>query len=169
MRVGIGFDVHRFGEGRRLILGGVEFDSETGLSGHSDADVLTHAVIDALLGAAALGDIGQHFPDSDERWRDASSLDMLRTAVQLLEGDNYQPVNVDVAVAAEAPPLAPRIGAMRERLAEALRIAPAQVSIKATTAEGLGAIGRGEGIAAWAVALIDRVREPEFPRGAGGA
>ncbi len=169
MRVGIGFDVHRFGEGRRLILGGVELDSEVGLSGHSDADVLTHAVIDALLGAAALGDIGLHFPDSDERWRDASSLDMLRTAMQLLEADNYQPVNIDVAVAAEAPRLAPRIGAMRERLAETLGIAPTQVSIKATTAEGLGAIGREEGIAAWAVALIDRVREPEFPRGAGGA
>lgn len=169
MRVGIGFDVHRFAEGRRLVLGGVELEAEKGLSGHSDADVLTHAVIDALLGAAGLGDIGHHFPDTDERWRDASSLDMLRLVVQRLEADNYQPVNIDVALAIEAPRLAPSISRMRERLAEALRISPGQVSIKATTAETLGAVGRGEGAAAWAVALIDHVREPEFPRGAGGA
>lgn len=163
MRVGIGFDVHRFGTGRRLILGGVEFDEETGLLGHSDADVLTHAVIDALLGAAGLGDIGQHFPDSDEQWRDASSINMLMAVRRMLEVRNYQPVNVDVSLVAEHPRLAQRIGAMRESLASALGIAPAFVSIKATTAEGLGALGRGEGIGAWAVALIDRLEVPELP------
>jgi 2-C-methyl-D-erythritol 2,4-cyclodiphosphate synthase len=163
MRVGIGFDIHRFAEGRRLILGGVEFEGEVGLLGHSDADVLTHAVIDALLGAAGLGDIGEHFPDSEERWRDASSLDMLRAVRQMLEAENYQPVNVDVSLAAERPRLSPRIGAMRECLASVLGVAPSFVSIKATTAEGLGAIGRTEGIAAWAVALVDRVQEPDLP------
>lgn len=163
MRVGIGFDVHRFGTGRRLILAGVEFDDETGLLGHSDADVLTHAVIDALLGAAGLGDIGQHFPDSDEQWRDASSINMLMAVRRMLEVRNYQPVNVDVSLVAERPRLAQRIGAMRESLASALGIAPAFVSIKATTAEGLGALGRGEGIGAWAVALIDRLEVPELP------
>ncbi|UCC47650.1 MAG: 2-C-methyl-D-erythritol 2,4-cyclodiphosphate synthase [Gemmatimonadota bacterium] len=163
MRVGIGFDVHRFGPERRLILAGLEFDEEPGLLGHSDADVLTHAVIDALLGAAGLGDIGQHFPDSDERWRDASSIEMLMAVRRMLEARNYQPVNVDVSLVAERPRLAARVEAMRESLASALGIAPAFVSIKATTAEGLGALGRGEGIAAWAVALIDRLEVPELP------
>ncbi len=163
MRVGVGFDIHPFGEGRRLVLAGVEFAGEPGLLGHSDADVVTHAVIDALLGAAGLGDIGRHFPDSDERWRDASSLEMLGSVRQMLEADNYQPVNVDVSLAAERPRLGSRVEEMRERLASTLGIDPRFVSIKATTAEGLGAVGRAEGIAAWAVALIDRVREPEMP------
>ncbi len=163
MRVGIGFDVHRFAEGRRLILAGVEFEGETGLQGHSDADVVTHAVIDALLGAAGLGDIGQHFPDSDERWRDASSVEMLAAVRRTLEAENYQTVNLDVSVVAERPRLAPRVDAMREGLASALGIAPACVSIKASTAERLGALGRAEGVAAWAVALIDRMRSPELP------
>jgi 2-C-methyl-D-erythritol 2,4-cyclodiphosphate synthase len=163
MRVGIGFDIHRFAEGRRLVLAGVEFEGEAGLLGHSDADVLTHAVIDALLGAAGLGDIGQHFPDSEERWRSASSLEMLGAVRRMLEAKNYQPVNVDVSLVAERPRLIARAGAMRAKLASVLGIAPSFVSIKATTAEGLGAIGRGEGIAAWAVALIDRVPEPELP------
>ncbi|UCC72685.1 MAG: 2-C-methyl-D-erythritol 2,4-cyclodiphosphate synthase [Gemmatimonadota bacterium] len=163
MRVGVGFDVHRFAEGRRLILAGVEFEGETGLEGHSDADVLTHAVIDALLGAAGLGDIGQHFPDSDERWRDTSSMEMLASVRRMLEDENYQAVNVDVSVVAERPRLAARVGAMRNSLASVLGIGPAFVSIKATTAEGLGALGRAEGIAAWAVALIDRMRSPELP------
>jgi 2-C-methyl-D-erythritol 2,4-cyclodiphosphate synthase len=163
MRVGIGFDVHRFGTGRRLVLAGVEFDEDVGLVGHSDADVLTHAVIDALLGAAGLGDIGQHFPDVDERWRDASSIEMLMAVRHMLEAQNYQPVNVDVSLVAERPRLAPKVEAMRERLASALGIAPACVSVKATTAEGMGALGRGEGIAAWAVALIDRLGGSNLP------
>jgi 2-C-methyl-D-erythritol 2,4-cyclodiphosphate synthase len=163
MRVGTGFDIHPFAEGRRLVLAGVEFEGEEGLAGHSDADVLTHAVIDALLGAAGLGDIGQHFPDSDERWRDASSIEMLAAVRRMLEAENYQPVNVDVAVVAERPRISARVDTMRESLAAVLGIGPGFVSIKATTAEGLGALGRAEGIAAWAVALIDRMRSPELP------
>lgn len=163
MRVGIGFDIHRFAEGRRLVLAGVEFQGATGLEGHSDADVITHAVIDALLGAAGLGDIGAHFPDSDERWRDASSIDLLATVRRMLEDENYQAVNLDVAVVAERPRLAEEEKAMRENLAAALRIGPGHVSIKATTPEGLGALGRAEGIGAWAVVLIDRMRSPALP------
>lgn len=163
MRTGIGFDVHRFDDGRRLVLGGVEFPDEVGLLGHSDADALTHAVIDALLGAAALGDIGRHFPPEDERWRDASSLDLLRTVRTMLEGDGYQPVNIDVSLVAERPHIGPRVDAMREKLASALGIGVQAVSIKATTAEGLGAIGRVEGIAAWAVALVDRMDDTGSP------
>lgn len=163
MRVGIGFDVHRFGEGRRLVLGGVEFQGETGLLGHSDADVVTHAVIDALLGAAGQGDIGQHFPENEERWRDASSLEMLRAVRRVLESENYQPVNVDVSVVAERPRLGDRSPEMCKNLADALGIAPSFVSIKATTAEGLGALGRAEGLAAWAIAAIDRVQDPGAP------
>jgi 2-C-methyl-D-erythritol 2,4-cyclodiphosphate synthase len=161
--VGLGFDIHRFAKGRRLVLAGVEFEGETGLLGHSDADVVTHAVVDALLGAAGLGDIGRHFPDTDERWRDAPSLEMLEAVRQMLEAHNYQPVNVDVSVLAERPRLSDRGEAMRANLAAVLGIAPSCVSIKATTAEELGAVGRGEGIAAWAVALIDRVKEPDLP------
>lgn len=163
MRTGIGFDVHRFEEGRRLVLAGVEFPDEVGLLGHSDADALTHAVIDALLGAAALGDIGRHFPPEDERWRDASSLDLLRTVRTMLEGDGYQPVNIDVSLVAERPHIGSRVDAMREKLASALGIGVQAVSIKATTAEGLGAIGRVEGIAAWAVALVDRMDDTGSP------
>jgi 2-C-methyl-D-erythritol 2,4-cyclodiphosphate synthase len=163
MRVGVGFDIHRFAEGRRLILGGVEFDGEPGLEGHSDADVLTHAVIDALLGAAGMGDIGQHFPDTSDRWRDASSLELLRIVRRMLEAENYQPVNVDVAVVAERPRVGPKVDSMRATLAATLGISSSFVSIKATTAEGLGALGRAEGIAAWAVASIDRLRMPDSP------
>lgn len=163
MRVGIGFDIHAFAEGRRLVLAGTDFEDEVGLQGHSDADVLTHAVIDALLGAAGMGDIGQHFPDTDERWRDASSLAMLAEVRRRLEDENYQPVNVDVSIVAERPRLAPKVKTMRETLARVLGIGPDFVSIKATTAERLGALGRAEGIAAWAVALIDRVPESDLP------
>ena len=163
MRVGIGYDVHRFAEGRKLILAGVEFPHETGLEGHSDADVVTHAVIDALLGAAGLGDIGGRFPDDDPRWRDASSLDLLGDVVGLLELENYHVVNVDVCVVAERPRIAAHAQAMRQRLGERLAIGPDFVSVKATTAEKLGAIGREEGIAAWAAALIDRIDEPGLP------
>ena len=154
MPVGIGYDVHRFAEGRRLILLGVEFEAPRGLLGHSDADVATHAIIDALLGAAALGDIGQHFPPSDPRWANARSIDLLRAIVELLDTCNWSPVNVDVTIVAESPKIGPRAVEMRQLIAEVIRVDPARVSVKATTNEGLGFIGRGEGICALAVAEI---------------
>lgn len=156
LRVGIGIDFHRFAPGRRLVLGGVEIPHEHGLLGHSDADVVLHALCDALLGAAALGDIGKHFPPTEARWRDISSLVLLRRVRELLEGAGFCPLQVDVAVVAERPRLAPHIPEMRQRIAEALAIPEEAVSVKATTAEGLGALGRGEGIGAWAVALIQK-------------
>lgn len=155
-RVGIGVDFHRFAPGRRLVLGGVEIPHDQGLLGHSDADVVLHALCDALLGAAALGDIGQHFPPMEERWRGISSVVLLRRVRELLEGAGFRPLQVDVAVVAEKPRLAPYIPKMRRTIAEALGIPEAAVSVKATTAEGMGALGRGEGIGAWAVALIQR-------------
>lgn len=154
MAVGIGYDVHRFGEGRRLVLLGVEFPAHRGLLGHSDADVATHAVIDALLGAAALGDIGTHFPPSDPRWEGARSIDLLRAMSDLLRRDHWTPVNVDVTIVAEHPRVGPRAPEMRRLVAEAIGIDPRRVSVKATTNEGLGFIGREEGIAALAVAEI---------------
>ena len=147
--VGIGYDSHRFAEGRRLVLGGVEIEFERGLDGHSDADVLTHAVIDAVLGAAGAGDIGTLFPDSDERWRDADSIDLLRTAVGTIGG---RIVNVDATVICEEPRLGPHRAEMERILAEATS---ARVSVKATTNEGMGWVGRGEGIACIAVASVD--------------
>jgi 2-C-methyl-D-erythritol 2,4-cyclodiphosphate synthase len=148
VRIGIGYDSHRFGGSGPLLLGGVEVDHDAGLDGHSDADVLTHAVIDALLGAAGLGDLGTHFPPDEEQWRDADSLDLLRTVVGMLDG----PVaNVDATVICEAPRLGPRRAEMESNLTEALG---APVNVKATTNEGMGFVGRGEGIAAIAVALI---------------
>ncbi len=155
MRAGIGYDSHRFADGRRLVLGGVEIPHEQGLTGHSDADAVSHAVTDALLGAAALGDIGAHFPPDDEQWRDADSIDLLERAMTLVRAEGYRPVNVDVTVVCEAPRLRPYIGAMRERLADALDLDRDAVSVKATTNEGMGWIGRGEGIAALVVAVID--------------
>jgi 2-C-methyl-D-erythritol 2,4-cyclodiphosphate synthase len=149
MSVGIGYDSHRFAEGRRLVLGGVEIDYERGLTGHSDADVLTHAVIDALLGAAGLGDIGSFFPDDDPRWRDADSLDLLRTVVGMVSG---RIVNVDATIVCEAPRLAPHRAEMERLLAEATS---ARVVVKATTNEGMGWVGRGEGIACIAVASVE--------------
>ncbi|HUF50274.1 MAG TPA: 2-C-methyl-D-erythritol 2,4-cyclodiphosphate synthase [Longimicrobiales bacterium] len=157
MRVGTGYDSHRFTAGRKLILGGVEIEHDAGLAGHSDADVLAHAVTDALLGAAGLGDIGRHFPPSDARWRDANSIELLNVAGQLAAEQNYQVVNVDATVICEAPKLAPYIEQMCHRLAGALGIAPRLVSVKGKTNEGMGWIGRGEGIAALAVVLIDRI------------
>ncbi len=154
MRVGIGYDVHRCDEARDLVLGGVELPHEVGLAGHSDADALLHAIIDALLGAAALGDIGQHFPPDEPQWKDASSLDLLGRALALVREAGFEVENVDATVIAEGPRLAPHIPAMRERIASALGIEAGRVSVKATTQEGLGAIGRGEGIAAMAVALV---------------
>jgi len=157
MRVGLGYDSHRFESGRRLVLGGVEIDHERGLAGHSDADVVAHAVTDALLGAASLGDIGRHFPPTDERWRDADSIELLRQAGQLAGEQNYQVVNVDVTVLCEAPRLAPHADAMCRRLAGALDLAPRLVSVKAKTNEHMGWVGRGEGIAALAVVLVNRI------------
>lgn len=154
-RSGIGFDSHRLEAGRRLVLGGVEIeDAEAGLAGHSDADVLTHAVIDALLGAAGLGDIGQHFPDTDERWRDADSLELLRAAVAMVREAGYAPANVDATVACEAPKLAPFRDGMRARLAEAAGLDPAAMNVKFTTGERMGFVGRGEGVAALAIATV---------------
>jgi 2-C-methyl-D-erythritol 2,4-cyclodiphosphate synthase len=149
MSVGIGYDSHRFEQGRRLVLGGVEIEHPQGLAGHSDADVLTHAVIDALLGAAGLGDLGTHFPPEEERWRDADSIDMLRTAVGLIGG---RIVNVDATVVCEAPRLGPHRQEMERILGEATS---ARVSVKATSNEAMGWVGRGEGIACVAVAQVD--------------
>ena len=155
MRIGQGYDVHPFEDGRRLVLGGVTFEGETGLAGHSDGDVLTHAVIDALLGAAALGDIGGHFPSTDARLRDADSIDLLRQVAKLVAAAGFRMGNVDLTVVAERPRIAPRVTEMRQRLAAALGVDTARVSVKATTTDGLGFTGRGEGIAALAVALLD--------------
>jgi 2-C-methyl-D-erythritol 2,4-cyclodiphosphate synthase len=148
-RVGIGYDSHRFADGRPLVLGGVEVAHERGLAGHSDADVLAHAVMDALLGAAGMGDIGEHFPDDEERWRDADSIDLLRTVVGMVDGEI---VNIDATLVCERPRLGPYRAEMERRLAEATS---ARVSVKATTNEGMGWVGRGEGIACMAVASID--------------
>ena len=155
LRIGIGHDIHPLVAGRPLVLGGVRFESERGLAGHSDADVLAHAIGDALLGALALGDLGTHFPPGDPRWRDASSLDLLRRIRALLDERGARPVNVDATLVAEAPRIAPHRERMCRNLAGALGLAESQVSVKAGTSEGLGALGRGEGIAAWAVALIE--------------
>ena len=155
-RIGHGYDVHRLTEGRRLILGGAEIPFEKGLLGHSDADVLTHAVMDAVLGAAALGDIGKYFPDSDERYRGADSLALARKTAELLREAGYTVSNIDVTVLCQRPKLAPHIPAMRENIARAYGIPTDAVSVKATTEEGLGFTGSGEGIAAHAVALICR-------------
>ena len=149
---GIGFDSHRLAAGRRLVIGGVHIPYELGLDGHSDSDVLTHAVIDALLGAGGLGDIGQHFPDTDERFRDADSIALLAEVVAMLAREGYEPVNVDCTVVMEAPKLSPHRQAIRERLAATLALDVRRVNVKASTGERMGFIGRGEGVAALAVA-----------------
>lgn len=156
MRIGHGYDVHRLVEGRRLILGGVDIPFEKGLLGHSDADVLAHAVMDALLGAAALGDIGKLFPDSDPAYEGADSLALLRQVARVLDENGYEISNVDATVLAQRPKLAPHIPMMRKRLAAAMGVEPSQVSVKATTEEGLGFTGGGEGIAAHAAVLIEK-------------
>jgi 2-C-methyl-D-erythritol 2,4-cyclodiphosphate synthase len=155
-RTGLGYDCHRFEYGRPLVLGGVEVEHERGLAGHSDADVLTHAIIDALLGAAALGDIGQHFPDTDERYREIDSLELLRRTVDMLIQDGYSIVNVDATVVIEQPRLAPLRERIRDSLAGALGLSLEQVSVKATRGEGMGFVGREEGAAALAVATVER-------------
>ena len=154
MRIGHGYDVHRLVEDRKLILGGVEIPYEKGLLGHSDADVLLHALSDALLGAAALGDIGQHFPDTDERYRGADSRMLLRSVADMLAERGFSVVNVDCTVLAQRPKLAPHIPQMRENIAVDLGLPLDRVSVKATTEEGLGFTGEGKGIAAHAVALL---------------
>lgn len=153
---GLGYDAHRFAPGRRLVLGGVEIEHEQGLAGHSDADVLTHAVIDALLGAAALGDIGEHFPDTDERYRDADSIELLRASVQLLTERGFAVGHVDATIVIERPHIAPAREQIRATLAQALGVGVEHVSVKATRGEGMGFIGRGEGAAALAVATVER-------------
>ena len=156
-RFGMGYDVHRLVEGRKLILGGVDVPYEKGLLGHSDADVLLHAVSDALLGAAALGDIGKHFPDTDERFRGADSGKLLEEVVRLIRAEGYAIGNVDACVVAQAPKLLPYIPQMRENIARMLNVAVSDVNVKATTEERLGFTGSGEGMSAYAVAGIERV------------
>ncbi len=153
-RVGIGYDVHQLIEGRPLIIGGITIPHSLGLAGHSDADVLLHAICDALLGAAAMGDIGVHFPDSDERWKGVNSRELLRNVSTLLSKRGYQVINVDATVALELPKIRPYIDSMRRLIAKDLGIQINQVSVKATTSEGLGMVGREEGAAAWAICLL---------------
>jgi len=168
LRVGIGYDAHRLAEGRRLVLGGVEIPHERGLLGHSDADVLLHAVMDALLGAAGLGDIGCHFPNTDEQFRDASSVFMLVATASLLDARGFRAAQVDATVIAEAPRIAEHVPAMRAQIAETLELDEELITIKATTQEGLGWIGRGEGIAAIAVAQVERVARRAAMKGVKG-
>ena len=154
MRIGTGYDVHKLAEGRKLIIGGVEIPYEKGLLGHSDADVLVHAIMDALLGAAALGDIGKHFPDTDPKYKGADSLMLMREVRRILKENGYRIGNVDSTIIAQAPKMSPHIDTMRRNIADALGLDVSQVSVKATTEERLGFTGRGEGISAQAVALI---------------
>jgi 2-C-methyl-D-erythritol 2,4-cyclodiphosphate synthase len=156
MRIGQGFDVHALAPGRKLVLGGVHIPHPVGLAGHSDADVLLHAICDALLGAAGLGDIGRHYPDSDAQYAGIDSRRLLRDVAARLAAGGWRVLNVDATVIAQAPRLAPHFAAMTAHIAQDLGVAPGAVSLKATTTEGLGFAGRGEGIAALAVALIDR-------------
>src|SRR6185503_8172889 len=156
-RIGIGYDIHRLVEGRKLMLGGVDVPFEKGLLGHSDSDVLTHSICDALLGAAALGDIGTHFPDSDPRWAGVSSLEFLARVVELVSQKGYRIGNVDATVMAERPKLMPYIQAMCENLGRVLKIDSDQINIKAKTNEGMESVGRGEAIAAQAVALLTTI------------
>ena len=160
MRIGHGYDVHRLVPGRKCILGGVDIPHETGLDGHSDADVLVHAVMDALLGALALGDIGKHFPDTDPRYQGADSLALLRHVAAVGETEGYRLGNLDATVLAQAPKLAPHIGQMRENIASAIGGEVGRVSVKATTEEKLGFTGAKQGIAAHCVCLLEECREP---------
>lgn len=155
MRIGIGYDVHRLAPGRKLLLGGVHVPHDKGLAGHSDADALCHAITDALLGALALGDIGAHFPDTDPRFKGADSLELLKTALNLVRNQGYHIVNIDANIIAERPKLRPHIEAIRARLAETLGIATDRISIKAKTNEGLGPEGREEAISAQAAVLLE--------------
>ncbi len=156
MRIGHGYDVHRLVEGRRLVLGGVEIPFELGLLGHSDADVLLHAIMDAMLGAAAMGDIGRMFPDTDEKYADADSSKLLRVVAERINEQGYKVLNLDCTIIAQAPKLSPHIPGMTEKIAKVLEIPISRVNVKATTEEHLGFTGRGEGIAAHAVVLIEQ-------------
>jgi 2-C-methyl-D-erythritol 2,4-cyclodiphosphate synthase len=155
-RVGHGFDAHRFAEGRKLVIGGVDIPFDKGLLGHSDADVLLHAICDALLGAVGMGDIGQMFPDTDEKYRGISSMVLLERTAEAVYSKGYRVLNIDTTVAAQAPKLAPHVKTMNSNIAKALGVDVGQVSVKATTTEKMGFTGRGEGIAAWAVALMEK-------------
>jgi 2-C-methyl-D-erythritol 2,4-cyclodiphosphate synthase len=155
MRIGMGYDVHRLVEGRKLVLGGVTIPFDKGLLGHSDADVLVHAVCDALLGAAGLGDIGLHFPDTDPEYKDVSSIKILAKTYELIGGKGFTIMNLDSTIFADAPKLSPFRDAMQKNIARTIEIEPDRVNVKATTFEGLGMIGKGEGIGAMCVALID--------------
>ena len=157
MRIGFGYDSHRFEPGRRLVLGGVEFPGETGLRGHSDADVLIHAIIDALLGAAALGDIGSHFPDTDPKWKDADSAELLAQVVNEIRGAGYQIGNVDATVVCERPKIGPRVAEIRTRLSQLLNLSTSQLSIKGKTNEKMDDVGAGVGIEVHAVCLLEEV------------
>ncbi len=159
MRIGSGYDVHKLVEGRRLILGGIEIPFEKGLLGHSDADVLIHAIMDALLGAAALGDIGRHFPDNDEKYKDVSSIKLLYQVLCLLKKEKYSIINIDATVIAQKPKLANYMQIMEQNIADTLNIEKNKINIKATTEEGLGFTGEGLGIAAKAVCLIEKIEK----------
>lgn len=161
MRIGMGYDVHKLVEGRDLILGGVNIPWEKGLLGHSDADVLIHAVMDALLGAAALGDIGKHFPDTDPAYKGISSILLLKHVSELLKKNGYCVGNIDATIIAQKPKMAPHIAQMRQNMAEVLGIPESRLNIKATTEEGLGFTGRGEGIASQAICLLEEVEKAE--------
>ena len=165
MRIGFGYDSHRFEEGRALMLGGVMIPDHPGLAGHSDGDAVAHAIIDALFGAAAAGDIGRHFPSDDPLWESADSMDLLARAVGVLEASRYRICNVDITVICERPRIAPYVGAMRARIAEVLAIGLGAVSVKGKTDEAMGWTGSGEGLAVHAVALLDEVGE-RTPSGA---
>ncbi len=156
MRIGSGYDVHKLVEGRKLILGGVQIDFDKGLLGHSDADVLTHAIMDALLGAAGMGDIGKHFPDNDDNYKDISSMKLLYQVLYLLKKQNYSIINIDATIIAQKPKLSAYMDAMKKNIADVLEINESQVNIKATTEEGLGFTGAGLGIAVNAVCLIEK-------------
>ena len=157
MRIGHGYDIHRLTNGRNLVLGGVRIPFERGLIGHSDADVLLHAICDALLGAAGLGDIGLHFPDTDSRFKDASSITFLKSTVDMIRDKGFEIVNIDTTIFAELPKLTPYREAIKQSISNALRLSPDRINIKATTMEGMGVIGNGEGIGAECVALIESV------------
>lgn len=167
IRTGIGYDVHRFAPNRRLLLGGVEITHPLGLAGHSDADVLLHAIADAILGAAALGDIGHHFPPSDPRFKDANSRDLLTESVRLVRTAGFGIVNVDATVIAEVPRIGPHVPAMRAAIADCLGIKEGMISVKATTNEGMGFVGRAEGIAALAIATLESIESSEVTTSTG--
>ena len=168
MRVGIGYDSHKFAKGRKLVLGGVEIPHAKGLAGHSDADAVAHALTDAILGAAGLGDIGRMFPSDDPRWKDADSIALLNQAFLKVVEAGFQFVHADVTILAERPKLAPHIDAMQDKLADALLAGAAHVSVKAKTNDGMGWIGRGEGVAAIAVAVLEEPKEPRLSSGQTG-